>query len=68
MIVVDEIHTCKNSSSKQGSNLLKLNKAKYLIGATGTLLLNNPMDSYVPLRWIGADKATKTNFDRYYCT
>ena len=33
MIVVDEIHTCKNSSSKQGSNLLKLNKAKYIIGA-----------------------------------
>ena len=46
MIVVDEIHSCKSPSSQQGKNLLKVNKAKHLIGATGTLLLNNPVDAY----------------------
>ena len=30
MIVVDEIHTCKSSTSSQGSNLLKLVKANPL--------------------------------------
>ena len=67
MIVVDEIHKAKSHTSQQGKHLLKLNKAKHRIGATGTLLLNNPLDSYAPLKWIGAERATYTNFKYYYC-
>lgn len=66
MVVVDEIHTCKSSSSQQGKHLLKLTKAKYKIGATGTLLLNDPMDAHVPLSWIGVEHSTATNFKYYY--
>lgn len=66
MIVVDELHTCKSPTSQQGKNLLKL-RAKYQIGLTGTLLLNNPVDAYVPLKWIGAENSTYTNFKYYYC-
>lgn len=66
MIVVDEIHTCKSPTSQQAKNLLKL-KAKYKLGMTGTLLLNDPLDCYVPLKWIGADRSTYTNFKYYYC-
>lgn len=66
MIVVDELHTCKSPTSQQGKNMLKLS-AKHMIGLTGTLLLNNPLDAYVPLKWIGIDKATYTNFRFYYC-
>lgn len=67
MILFDEIHTCKSPSSQQGHNLLKLTKAKYRVGATGTLLLNNPLDAYVPLKWIGEEHANYTNFRYYYC-
>jgi SNF2 family DNA or RNA helicase len=67
MIIFDEIHTCKSPSSIQGKNLLKLTKAPFRIGATGTLLLNNPLDAYVPLKWIGAENANYTNFKYYYC-
>ena len=67
MIVLDEAHVCKNSSSHQGENLLKLNKATYRIPATGTLLLNQPLDTFVPLKWVDADRSTKTNFENYYC-
>lgn len=67
MIILDEAHVCKSNSSQQGRNLLKLTNAKYKIAATGTLLLNNPMDTYVPLKWIGAERATLTNFKYYYC-
>lgn len=67
MIVLDEAHCCKDPTSKQGHNLLKLNKANYRLAMTGTLLLNNPLDAYVPLKWIGADRATYTNFKYYYC-
>ena len=66
-IFIDEAHVCKSTTSAQGKNLLKLKKAKYKVAATGTLLLNNPLDTYVPLKWIGAERATHTNFKYYYC-
>lgn len=67
MIVVDEIHACKNPQSQQGENLLKVNKAKFRIGMTGTLLMNNPLDTFLPLKWIGAENSTLSNFKKYYC-
>lgn len=66
MIVVDEIHTMKSPNSAQGSNLLKL-KSTYQVGATGTLLLNDPLDTYMPLKWIGAEKSSFSKFKYYYC-
>ena len=66
MIVADELHKMKSPTSQQGKNFLKL-KAKYQVGLTGTLLLNSPLDAYVPLKWIGVDNSTYTNFKYYYC-
>ena len=60
------VHNCKSPTSIQGKNLLKLS-AKYMILATGTILMNSPLDAYVPLKWIGADRSTYTNFKFYYC-
>lgn len=62
-------HNCKSPTSHQGKNLLKLtnDKYKYRIGATGTLLLNDPLDTYVPLKWIGAEKCCYTTFKNFYC-
>lgn len=48
MIVVDEIQKAKSRSSQQGKNLLKL-RADYMVAATGTLIMNNPLDAYMPL-------------------
>lgn len=67
MCVVDEIHTCKSHQSAQGKNLLKLTFPKYKVGMTGTPILNTPLDAYVPLKWIGAEKASFTNFRYQYC-
>lgn len=67
MVVFDEIHTCKDPSSRQGKHALKLNKAKYRIGLTGTLIMNNPIDSFMPLKWIGVEHSNYTNFKYYYC-
>ena len=66
MIVVDEIHKCANKQSQQGTNLLKIPGA-YKIAATGTLLTNNPINAYLPLKWIGVEKANLTNYKRQYC-
>ena len=67
IIYVDEAHVLKSPNSQQTKNMLKIKGAKYRVAATGTLLLNNPMDCYVPLKWIGAERSTYTNFKYYYC-
>lgn len=67
MMIFDECHKAKGWASKQGENLLKL-ESQYMVAATGTLLLNSPLDAYVPLAWIGKEK--KNNITRYkqtYC-
>lgn len=68
MLVVDEVHKCKSPTSDQGKNLLKLAKiGKYHYGLTGTVLVNSPLDAYVPLKFIGEEKSTYTNFKNFYC-
>lgn len=67
MMAVDEIHKCKSPTSEQGKNLLKLTDIKYKIAMTGTLLLNSPLDAFVPLKWIGVEHCTYTMFKKYYC-
>ena len=66
MMVLDECHTIKNPTSIQSKSLLKLS-AKYMVGLTGTLLLNSPLDAYVPLKWLGIENSTYTNYKYYYC-
>ena len=63
MIVIDEVHKClaTGKSSTQGSNILKL-KADFQVAATGTLLLNNPINCWGPLNWIDVDHSTLGNF------
>lgn len=66
MIVVDEAHVIKNPQSSQAKGLIKCT-AQYMIAATGTLILNDPTDTYMSLRWIGKEKTSFTNFKNYYC-
>ena len=61
------VHNCKGWSSQQGKNLLKLKDYKYKVACTGTLLMNNPLDAYVPLKWIDAENSTVTSFKNQYC-
>lgn len=66
MIVVDEIHKAKNPTSLQGRGLLKL-KGCNKIGLSGTLLVNKPLDLFVPLTFIGALNANYYQFKNKYC-
>lgn len=61
------VHNCKGWSSQQGKNLLKLKDFSYKLAMTGTLLMNNPLDAYVPLKWINVEKANITAFKKQYC-
>jgi len=67
MIAFDECHKANGTSSIQSKNLLKLTAAKYRIGMTGTLITNSPLSAFIPLKWIGVDHSTLTNYKALYC-
>ena len=67
IVFVDEIHVAKNDKSQQGKNLLGIHDVKYKVAATGTAIMNNPLDLYVPLKWVGAEKKSYSKFKYFYC-
>jgi len=51
-IIIDEIHKCKNPKSKQSKAVRKLvsqNRSAVLLGLTGTIMPNQPMDCWNPV-------------------
>lgn len=66
MVAIDEIHKCKNPSSQQGKGILKV-QADCRIAMTGTPLMNNPMDLYIILKWLGYEKHAFYAFKKHYC-
>ena len=59
-------HGCKDPTSQQGKALLKL-QAETMISMTGTPLMNNPLDLYIHLRWLGYEKHAYYSFKKHYC-
>ena len=66
MVAFDEAHKAKNPTSQQGQALLSI-EPKYAIPMSGTFLLNNPMDLYVPLRWAGFESHSFYQYQQHYC-
>ena len=66
MIVLDEAHMCKNPSSQQGKGILKLS-TESMLAMTGTPLMNNPVDLYVIMKWLGYEKHSFYRFKNHYC-
>lgn len=66
MIITDEVHKMKNPNSQQGKAFLKL-QAKTMIAMTGTPLMNQPLDLYIILKWLGYEKNAFYSFKKHYC-
>lgn len=66
MVVADEVHKMKNPTSQQGKNFLKIT-AETQIAMTGTPLMNQPLDLYVILKWLGYEKHSYYQFRNHYC-
>ena len=66
MVIIDEVHKCKNPTSQQGKALEKLD-SYYRIALTGTPMMNSPVDLYNVLKWLGVEHHTYTAFKEYYC-
>lgn len=66
VIIVDESHRLKDSSSQQARALLSLN-CDYQIALTGTPIMNSPVDAYTPLHWLGLENHSFYAFQKHYC-
>lgn len=66
MVIMDEIHKCKNPTSQQGKALLKI-KGETKIALSGTPLMNNPLDLYIVLKWLGYESNAFYSFKNHYC-
>lgn len=67
MIVADELHKMSGTKARRSNNMLELT-AKHMIGMTGTLVVNNPINCYNSLVWLGFEpKKTLTKFKKLYC-
>lgn len=66
MIVADECHKMKNPSSQQGKAFLKM-QADTMIAMTGTPLMNNPLDLFIILKWLGYERHAFYQYKKHYC-
>jgi SNF2 family DNA or RNA helicase len=67
MIAFDECHKAKNPTSLQG-RAMSLISAEYMVAMSGTPLMNNPLDLYFPLHWLGYEQHSFYQFKQHYCT
>jgi len=66
MIAFDEAHKAKNPTSQQGKALLSI-QCEYMIPMSGTFMMNNPLDLYVPLKWSGYETHSFYEYKQHYC-
>ena len=67
MIAFDEAHKAKNPDSQQGKALLSIDFKGPKIPMSGTFVLNNPLDLYLPLRWAGFETHSFYAYKQHYC-
>lgn len=65
-IAFDECHKSKEPTSLQ-SRAMSLISAKYMAAMSGTPLMNNPLDLYFPLHWLGYEEHSFYQFKQHYC-
>lgn len=66
VIAFDECHKSKDPTSLQSRAMLLLS-ATYMSAMSGTPLMNNPLDLYFPIHWLGYETHSFYQFKQHYC-
>ena len=67
VIAFDECHKSKEPTSLQSRAMINV-QAKYMVAMSGTPLINNPLDLYFPMKWLGYENHSFYQFKQHYCT
>lgn len=65
MIIIDEAQVVKNYNTKQTKSFLKL-EPKTKVAATGTPIMNNPLELWTLFNWLGVDNHSFYQFKQYH--
>lgn len=66
LIIIDEVHELRNPKNQATRTLLELPFEIPKILLSGTLIVNSPCDSYVPLKLLGVEDRDFYGFKSYY--
>ena len=66
VVAFDEAHRSKEPTSLQSRAMIKV-QAKYMVAMSGTPLMNNPLDLYFPMKWLGYENHSFYQFKQHYC-
>ena len=66
VIAFDEVHRSKEPTSLQSRAMINV-QAKYMVAMSGTPLMNNPLDLYFPMKWLGYENHSFYQFKQHYC-
>ena len=66
VIAFDEAHRSKEPTSLQSRAMINV-QAKYMVAMSGTPLMNNPLDLYFPMKWLGYENHSFYQFKQHYC-
>lgn len=67
VIAFDECHKSKEPTSLQSRAMINVT-AKYMVAMSGTPFMNNPLDLYFPMKWLGYENHSFYQFKQHYCT
>ena len=67
VIAFDECHKSKDPTSLQ-SRAMTMLSTPYMAAMSGTPLMNNPLDLYFPIHWLGYEQHSLYQFKQHYCT
>lgn len=66
MVALDESHRIKDLRTQQGQGMLEI-QPSYRVAMTGTPLMNNPLDLYSILKWLGYQQYGFRSFRDHFC-
>ena len=66
MIVIDEVHKSKSITSSTAKGIMAFDSKASKVAMTGTLLVNNPLDLYCPMSFVGLINYNKWLFDKKF--
>ena len=66
VVAFDEAHRSKEPTSLQSRAMMNV-QAKYMVAMSGTPLMNNPLDLYFPMKWLGYENHSFYQFKQHYC-
>lgn len=66
MVIIDEIHMCRNPKASQSEMLMDLDNEAIKVGMSGTLVVNDPLNLYVPMKVVGLISSNYYKFSERY--